>query len=555
MQPARSADNNSGSSAACLAGAVALLALGAIAHVYYLIDHCPLDLSGDEAFYWLWSRRLDICYYEKGPLVALVIRAFQPLAEWSQRMVGSDMLAVRMPAIILGAVSGLGVYALTLEVTRRPRQALAAVAILATIPILAVGAIIMTIDTPLMAAWVWCLFFLHRGFRTNASLAWFAAGLLIAIGILAKYNMVLIYPIAALLLLLEPTLRRRARWRGPILASAIGLLGLVPILIWNARHEWVGFRHVGGQAGVSGHAFEFDPRRILEYIAGQAGVCGFVWFVAMLWAMVELSRRPRHSESDPDESWSVRFLVLAALVPWGVFLAFSPITKIQPNWPVVAVPSATILVAMWLARRFASPDAGRRKRAWWMVGAAAGMGLAIVVISHHTSWLYPVFTRMAPKPAAWDLTPVARYDPAARLRGWSDLGKAVGEVLATQRAGGREPFIMADDYMTASQLAFYVPGHPATYSAQSAIGGRHSQFDLWENPIRDPQRFIGRPCIYVGPRNPALSGDEGRRAALPGMTLDRKVEHVVRGQKVQIWPIWRCDSFAGFESPQTRSSY
>lgn len=547
--------DGAGSRSACLAGAFALLLIGALAHVAYLLNHCPLDLSGDEAFYWLWSRRLDICYYEKGPLVALIIRAFQPLASWSQQTIGSDMLAVRLPAIVLGVLSGLGIYALTLDVTRRPRQALAAVALLATIPILAVGGIIMTIDTPLVTAWVWCLYFIHRALRTDDLSQWIAAGLLIALGILAKYNMVLIYPIVGSLVLLEPTLRARRTWRGPLLAGLIGLAGLVPIILWNFRHEWVGFRHVGGQAGVAGESFQFEPRRILEYIAGQAGVCGFVWFLAMLWAMVELARHPRVTDADSHESWSIRLLLVAAIVPWAVFLVFSPITKIQPNWPVVALPSAVILLVIWLARRFASIDDAIRRRTRWLISTAAAIGFAMVVVSHHTSWLYPIFARLAPKPAAWDLTPVARFDPAARLRGWSDLGIAVGEVLEKQKAAGRNPFIMADDYMTASELAFYVPGHPETYNAQSAIGGRHSQFDLWENPVRESARFIGRPCIYVGPRNPALSGDDGRRAALPGMTLDRKVEHVVHGQRVQIWPIWTADAFVGFESPATRASY
>ena len=32
-----------------------------------------LDLSPDEAHYWEWSRRLDLSYYSKGPLIAYLI--------------------------------------------------------------------------------------------------------------------------------------------------------------------------------------------------------------------------------------------------------------------------------------------------------------------------------------------------------------------------------------------------------------------------------------------------------------------------------------------------
>src|SRR6516162_7336853 len=84
----------------------ALLILGAAAlHVAYLAVDCPLDLAPDEAHYWDWSRHLDWSYYSKGPLVAYLIRAgcavFGP---WSQALTGSEMLAVRLPAIICGSL-------------------------------------------------------------------------------------------------------------------------------------------------------------------------------------------------------------------------------------------------------------------------------------------------------------------------------------------------------------------------------------------------------------------------------------------------------------------
>src|SRR5204862_4108891 len=54
--------------------AVVLLA-GFLGNLRYLTHDCPLDLSGDEAHYWDWSRQLDLSYYSKGPLVAYIIRA------------------------------------------------------------------------------------------------------------------------------------------------------------------------------------------------------------------------------------------------------------------------------------------------------------------------------------------------------------------------------------------------------------------------------------------------------------------------------------------------
>ena len=43
-----------------------------------------LDLSPDEAHYWEWSRRLDLSYYSKGPLIAYLIAALTA-GSWERR--------------------------------------------------------------------------------------------------------------------------------------------------------------------------------------------------------------------------------------------------------------------------------------------------------------------------------------------------------------------------------------------------------------------------------------------------------------------------------------
>src|SRR3954468_10394226 len=99
---------------------IALLLLGGVAHVRYLTHDCPLDLSGDEAQYWDWSRNLDLRYYSKGPLVAYIIRA-------SCAIFGDTMPAVRFPALLLGVGPSLFTYFLTAQLFRSERLALGAV--------------------------------------------------------------------------------------------------------------------------------------------------------------------------------------------------------------------------------------------------------------------------------------------------------------------------------------------------------------------------------------------------------------------------------------------
>lgn len=541
---------------------ILLLAVGAGAHIWYFVVDCPLDLSGDEAYYWEWSRRLDWSYADTNwPLTAWIIAGSRALlAGWSTRVVGHEMLAVRLPAVALSVLTGWGIYTLALNVLRRPPVALAALALTFTIPILAVGAGLMTIDAPLVCAWVWALVSAQRALARDTLAPWLVTGVLIAIGVLAKYNMVLLFPVVGSLILLEPGLRRFLRRPGPYVALALGLSGLLPIVIWNARHNWVSFQQVTRQAGLSSE-FGIDLNGPLAYIGGQVTVVGPVWIIGMVWGVIELWRRPVARAEERHEPWAAKLLVLSTALPWLVFLGFSFITNTQPNWPVLALIGGTIVLAAWLTRHGNMPTQRRRIRAFVAAGVLLGGGAVIVI--HRSEWLTPVFAWLArgasplglTQPAApWDLTPVARYDPTVRLRGWAELGAAVGEVLRAERAAGREPFILAATYQLASEIAFYCPGQPVVYSAQSALGSRRSQYDIWRNPIRERAEFVGRPCLYVGSLHKVLTGgSDGARAALPGLRPVRAVEHKMGSEVVQYWTIFACDAFAGFDRPAGRS--
>jgi len=539
----------------CTTTALLLLLAGALAHLWYLLADCPLDLSGDEAHYWEWSRRLDLSYYSKGPLVAYIIAASRlALADWSQRLVGSEVLAVRLPAILLSVGTGWGLFVLARQVTRSSRLALATVALTFTIPIFAVGAILMTIDAPLAFLFVWALVAVESALRTGRTATWLAAGLLIALGILAKYTMVLIFPAVLLTMLIRPVYRRALRQPGPYLAALLGLAGLLPILAWNARHEWVSFRHVAGQAGLSvGGGFKLlGP---LDFLLGQLAVVGPVWFAAMLCAVASLSRHPEPLDYEQHDPAALVLLLVATGLPWGVFAAFSLLTKTQPNWPMLALLPGCIVLVCWLARLWQAPAAAARRWARGVVVTGSLLGSATVLVMHHTEWLAPLIGWLAEREPPWNLTPAAKYDPTARLRGWTQLGAAVGTVRAAEWAAGRDPFIITDDYQTASQIAFYCPGQPTVYCLQAALGDRQSQYDLWRpNPLRDPQVFVGRPCIYVGAHKAELFGAGRLSPALPAATLVQTVEHRLsagndhRALVVQVWSIYTCPAYAGLSA-------
>ena len=101
----------------------------------------------------------------------------------------------------------VGLYVLTFDTIQSDRIAFAIVAAALTLPIVAAGATLMTIDAPFTCAWMWALVFSHRALFRQANWAWPMAGLCILAGILAKHTMILWVPSLALFLVTTPSFR------------------------------------------------------------------------------------------------------------------------------------------------------------------------------------------------------------------------------------------------------------------------------------------------------------------------------------------------------------
>ncbi|MCA9255561.1 MAG: glycosyltransferase family 39 protein, partial [Phycisphaerales bacterium] len=245
----RTADSESRHRLAC----IAVILIGVVINLLYVLVRCPLDLSGDEAHYWDWSRHLDISYYSKGPLVACIIASSRWLMGLLAPNASLDPAAVvRMPAILLSVLTSIGVVALSRGIGLSWRGVLVALLVCASTPMFTVGAMLMTIDAPFLCAWIWAHVFVVRAIRSEHNLGWWiGTALLVAVGILAKYTMGLLYLVIAVAILSRAGLRKRLLTRTSVIAGAVGLTGLAPIVFWNAAHQWVSFRHVAGQAGVS----------------------------------------------------------------------------------------------------------------------------------------------------------------------------------------------------------------------------------------------------------------------------------------------------------------
>jgi 4-amino-4-deoxy-L-arabinose transferase-like glycosyltransferase len=516
-----------------LAGLLILTAAGL--HVAYLACDCPLDLAPDEAHYWDWSRHLDWSYYSKGPLVAYLIRGGCELfGSWSVAMTGSEMLAVRLPAVLCGSLLLVSLYVLTMQVYASERLAAAVVALALTLPVIAAGASLMTIDSPYTCCWGWALVAGHRAVFRGSAWAWPVAGLLVGLGVLAKYTMILWVPSLGLFLLANREYRRLLGRPGFWVMSGVGAACCLPILVWNVRHDWVSLRHVSGQAGVQ-HAAGIRWDGPLRYVGTQAALLLGIWFIAWLRAMA--AHRP--GKAAPA---GINYLWWMSAGMFTFFFLFSFKTGGgEANWPVTAYLSGMVLTTTWLAGQLRLARPASRRLTAWSVGAACALGLAATVLMHESSLAQPVLSRLSGPPTPEQPLPLRRFDPTCRLRGWRTLAARVDRLRRRLRAEGVEPVLVGSTWSVPGELAFYCQSHPTVYSLGLALGDRHSQYDLWRpNPVQDADQFANRTVIFVGGSPPVL------HVLFESVDPPEVVTHWENGQPVARWEVTVCRGFRGF---------
>src|SRR4051812_30995155 len=128
--------------------ALLLIVASLVVRLVYLIWFCPYQLLGDEAYYWEQARHFDLCYNEKGPILAWMIAA-------CCRIFGDREWAVRLPMLFAFVLAAWGVGRLALLVTRgNERAAFYAVLCFCLVPAFQANAQICTQDGPLIALWV-----------------------------------------------------------------------------------------------------------------------------------------------------------------------------------------------------------------------------------------------------------------------------------------------------------------------------------------------------------------------------------------------------------------
>jgi len=456
-----------------------------------LILTVRLGLFNDEAYYWEWSRHLAPSYYDHPPLVAYLIAA-------STRLFGRTVFAVHFPALALSVATTLvlGLFAADLFPGRPGVVAWTLLAANAC-PLFGLGAVFTTPDAPCTFFWILTAFLVWRALHGEKGL-FLLAGMSAGLGMLSKYNFVLL-PLALLLYLAH---KERRRWLGrkePYLAAALMLLGLLPVLLWNATHDWASFRF----QFVDRHLGPFQPLSTLRrYLVAQQSVSPLIW-LACLAGTVRSYLRARRG----DEAHALLFACTATVL--GFFGAWSFFTWVNPNWCATAFLTAIVSAAELMD--------GLGSRALRMAPIALGAALTLLFYAQ----------------ALWLLLPIPpKVDFATDLTGWDEVGARL-RLLKSEMPDPARTFVYSGRFQLSALAAFY--GGEGLFVTR--LGGRADEYDAW----RGEAHLSGEDAIAFSDDEHALvPGGEPFKACEPAGTLPI----VRRGRTIRSFSFWRCSGYA-----------
>jgi 4-amino-4-deoxy-L-arabinose transferase-like glycosyltransferase len=409
----------------------ALLALAGLTLLRFAIAG-SIELSPDEAYYWVWSKTLQGGYYDHPPMVALWIRA-------GTLLFGDTALGVRLLGPLSVALGSVMVYRMGADLAPNRGAGLFAAAALNATLFIGAGAAVMTPETPLVFFWTATLFCLVRLIVTGNGRWWLWVGLAIGAAMASKYTTIFLVVGILLWMLVVPDGRR---WFGrpePWIGAALSLAIFAPVVLWNLEHGWAGFLKQGGRVGAGDSGLQL--RFLGELLGGQIGLATPILFLLFVVGVAVSLRSVRRRESGI-------VLLVASIAPSVVyFLVHALHDRVQANWPAAIYPAAALCMATSL---------GERWERWKAPAIMLGFALTALVYVQ-------ALTGALPLPR--------RADPTLqRLAGWGDFAAQV----EAERQRTNTHSVIAEEYGLAGLLAFYLPRATPVY----AVGERWRLFDL-----------------------------------------------------------------------------
>jgi 4-amino-4-deoxy-L-arabinose transferase-like glycosyltransferase len=420
---------------------IAAIAIATFVALLRAIAAALIPLSGDEAYYWEWSRRLAGGYVDHPPAVAWTIAAFGFL--------GRDVFAVRAGFVLCGLAATFFAGATAFVVSKEARAAGHAMLMVALAPMVVVSFAMASPDAPYALAWSASLYFGARAFREQRGRWYVLLGVALGIALLSRFfSWALIAGIVAAAIAGQyPRALRRLS-----ITLCIAALLFVPFLWWNATHHWATFVFSLAQR----HTDEWDPLRPVVLFA----VCALA-FSPLVWLAAVRSAWQR---IDPLLFWTGAPLL-------ALFFVLSVYERVEVYWFIGPFISLAIAAGCETARAATARYA--------VAGALCSL---LFVAAFAPAPLYAFAHRAGLRLADGGPFELYTYEPLAQ------------NMARYERAGAA---IMTDGYGFSSLLDFYA-GVPPVVIGYDPQGGQARQW-VRSLPLGSKALFLDKVPLRTRP--------------------------------------------------------
>jgi hypothetical protein len=305
------------------------------------IQAYTLELQGDEAYYWLYSRYLDWGYFDHPPMVALFIRIGDSIIH--------NELGLRLFTVLASSAS---IYLLWVILKKYAVDATGFMLVVSGVFIFHIYGFTTTPDVPLFFFTVLFYFFYQQYVDEDKWGLAVILGVIVACLFYSKYNAVLL--VGFTLLSNIKLLRRGSFWLIVVLAAVLYL----PHIFWQINH---------GYPSVNYHLFERSARSYrftdtFSYLPGQLLMAGPLvgWFFFYTAFTIRV------------KDAFIRCLIVNCIGTLIFFLISSFKGTVQPQWTFILFAPLVMLALI----RFKQSGGWPR---WLFPLAMINLGLILIV--------------------------------------------------------------------------------------------------------------------------------------------------------------------------------
>ncbi|MCF6318622.1 MAG: glycosyltransferase family 39 protein [Proteobacteria bacterium] len=406
------------------------------------------QLFGDEAFYWLEGQYLAWSYSELPGWTAWMIRL-------GTEIFGNNYFAVRIVSYLgfLSIFRAVWVINHQLSMPKINQNVL-----LLAMPIFVLLAVMALPDIWLLFFVIWIVAFFIKAINSNKISAWVILGLVIAASINVHVRMWMWLFVSGVAFLWIYRQQQQILKPLILITLPIALLGFLPILWFNFNHEFALFEFQFGRR----HPWQLQLQNI-SFVLSQLLVVTPLVFLLWFKNTLKLQNKP------PIIKW----ILLTAILHWFlyVFLSlFADGLRTTVHWLLISYLPV-------LAISYQSIDSLLRK--WAVIsGLIISLGLLLTINIYKTS----------------------SSNIQARLldnsTGWHELSLTVTRLQKQQAA----EFILADNFMTAAELAFEM-GNPSSIKvlphAKNIKHGRQKQLQIMGLLLEKPISYKNKALLIV----------------------------------------------------------